>query len=172
MFYPAGGAQNRPAGLEVCKNTDLGDANMRFLSERTCTFLWFSGYNEIMQTMLHILELEMATLCSMEMTKALSLLREDAFSQETRGETEAVAMLCTACNMLASKQHAVVKALETERSRAKEVFLSWWPGRPSFWMRIMQKIMQIFGHTKKVPRDNYSSTYNYMSYLRYIYMFI
>ena len=30
-----------------------------------------------------------------------------------------------------------------------EVFLAWWPGKPTFYMRIMPKIMLVFGHNKK-----------------------
>ena len=34
-------------------------------------------------------------------------------------------------------------------STGRQVFLAWWPGRPVFWMKIMEKIMLMFGHNKK-----------------------
>lgn len=85
------------------------------------------GYSEILAQLLNIVEMEMGKLQSSDQKDI------DAFHGQ-----EVVASLNMACNMLRSQDKNVVK-----------VFLAWWPGKPTFYMRIMPKIMLVFGHNKK-----------------------
>lgn len=85
------------------------------------------GYSYILSAMLYGIDVETVKLGGVEQKEI------DAFTG-----VEVVANLSMACNMLTSKQYLVTK-----------VFLAWWPGRPVFWMKIMEKIMLMFGHNKK-----------------------
>lgn len=85
------------------------------------------GYYEILAMMLQLIDLETAKLQSSDQKDI------DAFEGY-----EVVATLNMAINMLRSSEHKIVK-----------VFVAWSPGKPAFYMRIMQKIMLMFGHNKK-----------------------
>eukprot|EP00435_Cladocopium_sp_Y103_P076074 s308_g75.t1 len=77
------------------------------------------GYYEILAMMLQLIDMETAKLQS-----------SDQQDIEAFEGYEVVATLNMATNMLRSSEHKIVK-----------VFLAWSPGKPAFYMRIMQKII-------------------------------